>query len=142
MRPVKEQATSHLLYHYIMSWELPQATWKRLHGDYAGPYEGNMFFKLVDAYSKWVEVVPMSAATSTATSVKFKAFMENNEIRHLCCPPYQPPSTHGLAEHSVQSFRRAMERTKIGQFLPELLDFIQMNTSLYNCFCSSRAFVV
>ena len=90
----------------LMPWEVPQVPWERLHGDFAGPYEGKMFFILVDAYSKWLEVVLMSAANSTTTieclrsifsthslpkvfvtdngsqftSVEFETFMENNGI--------------------------------------------------------------
>ena len=51
-------------------WEWPQKPWSRLHLDYAGPFLNRMFLVLVDAHSKWLEVVPVSAATSTATIEK------------------------------------------------------------------------
>ena len=47
------------------SW--PGEPWKRLHVDFAGPYVGKMFLFLVDAYSKFLEVAPMTHATSTNT---------------------------------------------------------------------------
>ena len=108
-----------------------------------------MFFILVDAYSKWLEVVPMSAANSTTTieclrsifathglpkvfvtdngsqftSVEFEKFMENNGIRHLRSPPYHP-STNGLAERSVQTFKRAMEKNKDGSISTRVARFL------------------
>ena len=39
-------------------WEWPQKPWSRLHLDYAGPFLNRMFLVLVDAHSKWLEVVP------------------------------------------------------------------------------------
>ena len=43
-------------------WEWPQKPWSRLHLDYAGPFLNRMFLVLVDAHSKWLEVIPFSAA--------------------------------------------------------------------------------
>ena len=42
-------------------WEWPERPWSRLHADYAGPF---MFLIVVDAYSKRLEVIPVSSATS------------------------------------------------------------------------------
>ena len=41
-------------------WEWPERPWSRLHADYAGPFLGKMFLIVVDAYSKWLEVIPVS----------------------------------------------------------------------------------
>ena len=38
-------------------WEWPSDKWQRIHVDYAGPFLGHMFLLVVDAYSKWSEVV-------------------------------------------------------------------------------------
>ena len=106
----------------LIPWEFPQRPWKRVHADFAGPYEGKMFLILVDAFSK---VTPMSTATSATTidvlraifathglpeafvtdngpqftSAEFKTFVEKNGIRHLRSAPYHP-ATNGLAERS------------------------------------------
>lgn len=48
-------------------WEFPTQPWERLHADYAGPFEGKMFLIVVDAYSKWLEVKPVTAANSSVT---------------------------------------------------------------------------
>ena len=48
-----------------LSW--PDAPWKRIHVDFAGPFQGSMFMVIVDAHSKWLEVVPMSTTMTEKT---------------------------------------------------------------------------
>ena len=45
-------------------WEWPAHPWERRHIDYAGPFLGKMFFVVVDAHSKWLEIEMASSATS------------------------------------------------------------------------------
>ena len=47
-------------------WSWPTTPWTRLHLDLAGPFLGHMFFILVDAHSKWIEVEQMTSTTSSA----------------------------------------------------------------------------
>ena len=49
------------------SWSWPGGPWKRLHLDFAGPYLSKMYLVIADAYSKFVEVVPMGQATTINT---------------------------------------------------------------------------
>ena len=116
-------------------WEFPSQPWERLHADFAGPFLGKMFLLTVDAYSKWLEVFPLSAATSSLTiekfrtvfathglpkilvtdngtqftSAEFEDFMRSNGIRHMLTSPYHPAS-NGLAERAVQSFKESMKK--------------------------------
>ena len=53
-------------------WEWPERAWSRAHVDYAGPFEGSMFLIVIDAYSKWMEVVPVHHATSQTTINKLR----------------------------------------------------------------------
>ena len=46
---------------------------------------------------------------SAFTSQEFQTFMEQNGICHITSAPYHP-STNGLAERAVQTFKRAIER--------------------------------
>ena len=118
-------------------WEWPSKPWSRLHIDFAGPFLGRTFLIVVDAHSKWLEVTPVSSTSSqqvvrvlrnlfsthglpdvivsdngTAfTSVEFETFMKRNGIRHVRCAPYHP-SSNGLAERAVQTFKEAMKKTK------------------------------
>ena len=48
-------------------WEWPDRPWARLHVGYAGPIQGKMVLVVVDAHSKWLEALPVSAATSQST---------------------------------------------------------------------------
>ena len=48
-------------------WETATQPWERLHLDFAGPYQGYMWFVLVDACSKWPEVISMTSTTAEKT---------------------------------------------------------------------------
>lgn len=100
--------------------------------DYAGPFLDRMFLIVVDAYSKWLEVVPVSSATSSSTiqalmkmfathglpklmvsdngavftSVEFHDFLNRNGVRQMTTAPYHP-SSNGLAERAVQGWNEA-----------------------------------
>ena len=112
------------------SWSWPGEPWKRLHVDFAGPYVGKMFLFLVDAYSKFLEVVPMTHATSTNTisalrqifsyfglpehlltdngtqftSDEFQKLLRENDILHTLAAPGHP-ATNGLKECYVGEFK-------------------------------------
>ena len=45
-------------------WELLDGPWRRIYIDFAGPVEGMMLLIVVDAYSKWPEVVIMEDTTA------------------------------------------------------------------------------
>ena len=60
---------------------------------------------------------------STFTGATFKAFMDRNDIKHICSAPYHP-STNGLAERAVQTFKQSLQqipggsvKEKLGKFL-------------------------
>ena len=48
-------------------WIWPTTPWKRIHIDFAGPFLDKMFLIVVDAHSKWPEVIQMSSTTSFKT---------------------------------------------------------------------------
>ena len=54
--------------------------WSRLHLDYAGPFLNRVFLVLVDAHSKWLEVVPVSAATSMVTIEKLRTIFTTHRL--------------------------------------------------------------
>ena len=119
----------------IHPWEWPSSPWTRLHIDFAGPFLGRMFLIVVDAYSKWLEVVPVQAANTTNTiaalrtmfathglpsiivsdngtqftSQQFADFLQRNGIQHQFIAPYHP-SSYGLAERAVQTFKQGMKK--------------------------------
>lgn len=118
-------------------WHWPSQPWSRLHIDYAGPFMDHMFLVVVDAHTKWLEVVPTLNATSTTTinilsslfarfglcqqlvsdngpqftSDEFRSFTKSNGIKHTFSAPYHP-ATNGLAERAVKTFKNAMKAAK------------------------------
>ena len=120
-------------------WQWPTRPWTRLHIDFAGPMEGKMFLIIIDSHSKWIEVFPMTNATSSSTirylrqlfaqfgipetivsdngtqfvSTEFKEFCRLNGIRHIQTAPYHP-SSNGLAERAVQVFKQGIRKQSTG----------------------------
>lgn len=116
-------------------WEFPSRPWSRIHVDYAGPMDGSMYLVVINAYSKWLEVIQTNGCTSRITIAKlrslfcthglpdvivsdngpcftseeFKSFVDNNGIRHITGAPYHP-STNGLAENAVKTFKQALKK--------------------------------
>ena len=72
-----------------LPWEWPGQPWSRLHVDYAGPFQGEIFLVLVDAYSKWLEVHVMKSTTSTATIEKLREIFATHGLPKTvnCVPP-------------------------------------------------------
>ena len=54
MRNLADKVTYH-------PWVFPSAPWTRIHIDYLGPANGHMYFVIVDAYSKFPEVVKIKS---------------------------------------------------------------------------------
>ena len=132
-------------------WVWPAQPWQRIHIDFAGPFLGSNFLVVVDAHSKWPEVVEMKTLTSAKTiealrelfatyglpqqlvsdngsqftSEEFAQFMTTNGIKHICCAPYHPAS-NGLAERFVQTFKKSMLASRSNQmsFQQRLCSFL------------------
>ena len=121
----------------IHPWEWLTRPWERIHIDFAGPFLNSMFLVAVDAHSKWPEVVQMRETNAERTievlrgifsrtgvrsvlvsdngpqftSIEFARFTKGNGIKHVTSAPYHP-SSNGLAERFVQSFKSAMKASK------------------------------
>ena len=133
-------------------WEWPTQPWTRLHLDMAGPFMGHMFFILIDAHSKWIEVELMSSTTSSAiisilrkifarfglpttivtdngrnfVSSEFNEFLHRNGIKHLMSAPYHP-SSNGLAERAVQTFKTNISKLTSGSLADKISTFLFHN---------------
>ena len=74
------------------------------------------------------------------TSSEFRLFMSHDGIKHITLSPYHP-SSNGLAERSVQTFKRAMvknqwwfcKRTSL-----QIFEKVSMYTTLNNWFAPRR----
>ncbi|CAC5387447.1 unnamed protein product [Mytilus coruscus] len=130
-------------------WEWPSKPWSRIHIDYAGPLYGKMFLVCVDAHSKYLDVHVVNSATSANTieklrtmfaihglpenivsdngtpfaSQEFQDFVQRNGIKHIRSSPYQP-STNGLAERAVQTFKEGMKKVTEGSIETRMAKFL------------------
>ena len=121
----------------VHPWEYPEGPWRRIHVDYAGPFESHTFLVVVDAFSKWPKVVVMKDSDALHTiealremfsrwgiprqlvtdngpqfvSNMFQRFMKSNGIKHVLSASYHP-ATNGLAEHFVQTMKQALKASK------------------------------
>ena len=125
-------------------WEYPALPW---HIDFARPVQGKMLMVVIDAQSKWPEIVVMENTTAEetvntlrslfarmglpdqilsdngpqSTSDIFKKFATANGIKHVTGAPYHP-STNGQAERLVQSFKKGVKADKSSRTLQHKLD--------------------
>ena len=130
-------------------WNWPSVPWQRIHIDFAGPFQGQTFFIVVNSHSKWPEVVAMKKTTAEATicelrrlfscygppeqvvsdngpqfvSEEFKVFLKSNGVKHIRCSPYHP-SSNGAVERFVQTFKKAMLAQKPECFQQRLMAFL------------------
>ncbi|XP_044755014.1 uncharacterized protein K02A2.6-like [Coccinella septempunctata] len=120
-------------------WTTPEGPWQRLHIDFAGPIKGDFFMIVVDAYSKWPEIVNTKTTTtafiirtleeifarfgnprilvsdnaSQFCSQSFQIFCKQNGIDHIRTAPYHPQS-NGQVERFVDTFKRALRKIERG----------------------------
>ena len=127
----------------------PSRPWSRIHVDLAGPFLNHTFLVVVDAYTKWLEVHLLPAATSSATitslrkifatfgvpeilvsdngsnftSQEFETFLKRNGIIHKTSAPYHPAS-NGLAERAVRTFKQGIKKCTQGSMQDRLSRFL------------------
>ena len=118
-------------------WLWPARPWQRVHIDFAGPFMNRTFLIVIDAHSKWPEVIEMNSTTAQQTIVElrklfaayglpeqlvsengpqflsedFATFVKMNGIKHIRCSPYHL-SSNGAAERFVQTFKKAMKASQ------------------------------
>ncbi len=116
-------------------WTAPTAPWERIHIDFC-TFENCQWLVVIDAFSKWIEVVNMRDNTKAHNLIKklreifgrmglplvccsdngpqlvsneFEAFLTRNGIKHITIAYYKAQS-NGAAESVVKSFKTAMKK--------------------------------
>jgi len=122
-------------------WIWPSNPWIRIHVDFAGPFLNRMFLVVIDAYSKWPEVVEMCTGPAGVSAIRtveelrrifathglpqqlvsdngpqfvsqqLAEFLKMNGIKHFRSAPYHP-STNGMAERFIQTMKKALRASK------------------------------
>lgn len=130
-------------------WPIPEKAWDRIHIDHAGPVEGRMLLVIVDAKTKWLEVVPVPSTSSSHTirvlqglfacfgiprslvsdngpsftSGEFSRFLRMNGISRILTAPYHPNS-NGLAERAVRTIKAALKKVMEGTLEERVFRFL------------------
>ncbi|EYC07815.1 hypothetical protein Y032_0068g142 [Ancylostoma ceylanicum] len=121
----------------LKTWPSPTRVWQRVHVDFGGPLQGIYYLVVVDAFSKWPEMIEMSNISASKTmkalkslfaryglpqtivsdngtkftSEQFKAMCDEGGIVHIKTAPYRPQS-NGLAERFVDTLKRGIKKLK------------------------------
>ena len=109
----------------VMPWIWPGAPWHRVHLDFAEE-EGRHYLVVVDAYSKWPEVVMMNSTTTGATIEVMRGLFSRYGIPLQIVSDNGPQfrsaefqhflktngASNGAAERMVQSFKRSLSTSK------------------------------
>ncbi|KAA3670222.1 uncharacterized protein DEA37_0003580 [Paragonimus westermani] len=127
-------------------WDPPKGPWSRIHLDFVGPINGVMYLVLVDAYSKWPEIVELHSATSSTTiaalrkifsqhgfpeilvsdnetqfsSAQIRDFCSRSNFQYVFSPPYHPQS-NDQAERFVDTLKRALLKSRGEETMDEIL---------------------
>ena len=133
-------------------WEWPSTPWQRIHVDFAGPFLAMIFLVIVDAHSKWPEVIIMHSKTTTFKTVEalrtvfarnglleqlvsdngphftaeeFQLFLKKNGVKHVTSARYHP-ATNGLAERFIQTIKQSLTSMKedLGSMQTKLSKFL------------------
>ena len=115
-------------------WPIPNRVWSRIHVDHFF-YQNHVFFIVIDALSKYIEVeivnntsvqqtinalkmifsrnglcdTLVSDNASCFTAKEFKEFLKLNGIEHMTPPPYSPAS-NGQAERGVRVIKDLLKK--------------------------------
>ncbi|PIO71477.1 integrase core domain protein [Teladorsagia circumcincta] len=121
----------------LNSWPKATSPWTRVHADFAGSLDGIYYLVVVDAYSKWPEILQMNSISTSATikamrrifarfgnpqslvtdngtqftSASSTEFCLHRGIRHIRSPPSHPQS-NGQAERFVDTSKRGLAKLK------------------------------
>ncbi|KAI0984408.1 hypothetical protein GJ496_007742 [Pomphorhynchus laevis] len=51
----------------LHQWDVPAEVWTRIHVDFAGPVDKQMYLALIDAQSHWPEIIPVRSTNAVET---------------------------------------------------------------------------
>ncbi|XP_060543487.1 zinc finger protein DPF3 isoform X1 [Pantherophis guttatus] len=130
-------------------WEMPSSPWLRIHIDFAGPIDDKFLLIVVDAFSKWLEVIVMPTTTTEATiralhrlftthglpdvlvsdngpqltSKTIEDFLAELGIRHALIAPYRPAG-NGQAEKMVRLTKYTLAKMGAGDWQEKIDKFL------------------
>ena len=120
----------------LSAWPFPDGPWQRIHIDFVGPFLDDMWFVVMDACSKWPQVLKLNKYQTSETttyalddlfaiwgrpetivsdngpqfaSKTFADWCNAYSIAHLTSAPFHPAS-NSEADRLVRVFKKAMKR--------------------------------
>jgi hypothetical protein len=119
----------------LNQWPVPEQPWQRIHIDFMGKFYNHYYLIVVDAHSKWLEVIVMNDISTKSTinalqslfyryglcqqivsdngtqftSDEFNKFCSMNGIDHTRTPPSHAQS-NGQAERYVNTVKSALKK--------------------------------
>lgn len=135
-------------------WNTLEKVWDRIHIDFCGPYDGMQWFVVIDAFSRWLEILPMAHANSTNainslrqlfsryglprqivsdngaqfTSAEFKSFCHTNGVKMIFTTLYHSRS-NGMAERAIRTFKTRFAKTRAD--IPDRFERLQELLFIY-----------
>ncbi|XP_033212172.1 uncharacterized protein K02A2.6-like [Belonocnema kinseyi] len=124
----------------LTPWPWPERAWQRVHCDFLGPFQGDMYLVVLDSFSKWPEVINFKHDTRACKLVQvfemlfarhglcehlvsdngrqlanaeFREYLQKNGVKHSFSPPYHP-ATNGAAENFVGTFKNKVTKIMKG----------------------------
>lgn len=94
----------------INPWKWPEKPWQRVHTDFIGPYKGYDFLLLIDAKTKWPEVLLMKSTTASKTVDAFRKVFSQFGL------PLQVVSDNG-PQYTISTFTDFLKKLGIKQTL-------------------------
>ena len=77
----------------IHPWIFPTKPWSRIHVDFAGPVSGCTYLVVVDAYSKFPEVVKMNSTTVRTTITALRDIFSRHGLPEIIVSDNGPQFT-------------------------------------------------
>lgn len=129
----------------LTTWPWPDRAWHRIHCDLLGPFYGDMYLVVIDAHTKWPEVINFKKNTKAYRPVQefkslfaryglpvhvvtdggpqfrsdeFLSFLKYNGVAHSFSPPYHP-ATNSAAENFVSTFKFKVSKVIKGGKTPD-----------------------
>ena len=127
----------------LKSLRMANKPWQRFHVDFTGLFMGKSYLLILDAHSKWPQIIKMNTTTSERiiailkrlfaqfglpeqvvsdngpqfTFEDLELLMQSNSFKHLWSTPYHPAS-NGAVEQLVRSFKEFMKAGRHDKLSP------------------------
>ncbi|XP_031338139.1 uncharacterized protein K02A2.6-like [Photinus pyralis] len=94
VRPLPQRTKLHV-------WEWPQNPWERVHIDFLGPFRDPKYLVIIDAHTKWLEVIQMNVTTAEKIIEALRPLFARFELPKVVVTDGGPPFTSLLMKLKI-----------------------------------------